>query len=297
MQSFTSYFSICLLFLLSLTNSAAQSAIWQNTSTDQLNSQEERKITPNRYRVYLADTTALKDLLRSASHERDINPRQSPHQITLPTPDGDWETFQFVAYDLLHPQLQAIWWYIKTWRGVSTNNPTTTIRLDWTARGFHAMVLERGNTWFVDPFYWNQRDYYQTYFKRHYPQPEEAFECHTESDRELLTEENAVVRAGDCQFRQYRLALACTGEYADFHDGTVAGAASAMATSMNRVNGVYEADLAIRLVLVANNNNNLIYLDGATDPYTNGSGSTMLGQNQTTCDNVIGTANYDIGHV
>lgn len=296
MKKITYNLSICLFFLFSLTNLPAQSAIWQNTTPDQLNSEEERRITPNRSRVYLADTTALKDLLRSAGHERDINPRQSPHQITLPTPDGDWETFQFVAYDLLHPQLQAVWWYIKTWRGVSTSNPTTTIRLDWTVRGFHAMVLERGNTWFVDPFYWNQRDYYQVYFKRHYPQPEEAFECLTQEDHKPVIEETAVLRAGDCNFRQYRLALACTGEYATFHGGTVAGAASAFTTTMNRVNGVYEADLAIRLVLVANNND-LIYLDAANDPYTNSNGSTMLGQNQTTCDNVIGTANYDIGHV
>jgi subtilisin-like proprotein convertase family protein len=296
MQGFISYFSICFFILFSLTNSAAQSAIWQNTSTNQLSDQEERKITPNRFRVYQADTTALKDLLRSTSHEREVNPRQSPHQITLPTPDGEWETFQFVAYDLLHPQLQATWSYIKTWRGVSTTNPTTTVRLDWTARGFHAMILERGNTWFVDPYYWNQRDYYQVYYKRHYPQPDETFECHTESDRDPITEENSVVRAGDCNFREYRLALACTGEYADFHGGTVSGAASAMATSMNRVNGVYEADLAIRLVLVANNND-LVYLDGGTDPYTNGNGGTMLGENQSTCDDVIGTANYDIGHV
>ncbi|WP_367391522.1 reprolysin-like metallopeptidase [Lewinella sp. LCG006] len=297
MKNITSFYSICCFILFfSLSNLSAQSSIWQTTTPDQLSSAEERRITPNRYRVYLADTTALKDLLRSAAHERDVNPRQSPHQITLPTPNGEWETFQFVAYDLLHPQLQQVWSYIKTWRGVSASNPNTTIRLDWTARGFHAMVLERGNTWFVDPYYWNQRDYYQVYFKRHYPQPTEVFECHTDSDRELVPEDHAAIRAGDCKFRQYRLALACTGEYADFHGETVSGAASAMATSMNRVNGVYEADLAIRLVLVANNND-LIYLDAATDPYTNGNGSTMLGENQANCDAVIGTANYDIGHV
>jgi hypothetical protein len=75
---------------------------------------------------------------------------------------------------------------------------------------------------------------------------------------------------------------------------------------MNRVNGVYERDLAIHMNIVANNNlityagDNLSCggaCTGANDPYTNSNGSTMLGQNQTTCNNVIGTANYDIGHV
>src|SRR5690606_36770810 len=41
----------------------------------------------------------------------------------------------------------------------------------------------------------------------------------------------------------------------------------------------------------------IIFLNAGSDPYTNNNGSTMLGQNQTTCDNIIGTANCDVGHV
>src|SRR5690606_15846930 len=67
-------------------------------------------------------------------------------------------------------------------------------------------------------------------------------------------------------------------------------------TSINRVNGVYEYDLTIRLILVANTTAVFFY-NPATDPYTNNNASTMLGQNQTTCTNIIGTPNYDIGHV
>jgi hypothetical protein len=75
---------------------------------------------------------------------------------------------------------------------------------------------------------------------------------------------------------------------------------------MNRVNGVYERDLALRMNIIANNN--LIIYSGdrlcggvpctsANDPYTNHDAITMLGENTTNLNNVIGTANYDIGHV
>ncbi|MCB0079240.1 MAG: hypothetical protein KDD73_17725, partial [Anaerolineales bacterium] len=101
--------------------------------------------------------------------------------------------------------------------------------------------------------------------------------------------------------RTYRLALACTGEYANYHGSNTGNndksfALAAMATTMNRVNGIYERDATLTMVIVPNNDL-LVYLDGATDPYTNGSGSTMLGENQSTCNAVIGSANYDIGHV
>lgn len=73
-------------------------------------------------------------------------------------------------------------------------------------------------------------------------------------------------------------------------------ALSAMVTSVNRISEIFEKEVGIRLVLVANNNN-LVFLDPATDGYTNNNVSTMLSENQTKLDALIGSANYDIGHV
>lgn len=100
----------------------------------------------------------------------------------------------------------------------------------------------------------------------------------------------------DGQLRTYRLAMATTGEYTAFHGGTVAGAMSAIVTAMTRVNGVYEKTISATMLLVANNNL-LVYTNAATDPYTNNDGGTMLGQNISNVNTVIGSANYDVGHV
>jgi hypothetical protein len=101
---------------------------------------------------------------------------------------------------------------------------------------------------------------------------------------------------GSCDLRTYRLAVAATGEYTTFQGGTLALAQAAQVTTMNRVNGVYEKDIAITMVIVPNNDL-IIYTNAGSDPYTNGTPGTMINQNQTNVDAQIGSANYDIGHV
>jgi hypothetical protein len=71
---------------------------------------------------------------------------------------------------------------------------------------------------------------------------------------------------------------------------------AAIVTAMNRVNQIYEREVAIRMQIVANNDL-AIYTDNSTDPYTNGSSTPMLTENRRTLDAVIGVSNYDIGHV
>jgi len=69
-----------------------------------------------------------------------------------------------------------------------------------------------------------------------------------------------------------------------------------MNTAVNRLNEVYERDMGITMQLIADNDD-IIYFNGGTDPYTNGNAGRMIDESQQNIDAVIGDANYDLGHL
>ena len=99
--------------------------------------------------------------------------------------------------------------------------------------------------------------------------------------------------------RTYRVAIGATGEFTQQFGGQ-AGALSAITDGINAANAILEKEAAIRLVLIANETA-IIYTNPATDPYTpgpfNDDLATMAQENHDTLTTVIGTANYDLGHV
>ncbi|GJQ30794.1 MAG: hypothetical protein HBSAPP03_26780 [Phycisphaerae bacterium] len=107
---------------------------------------------------------------------------------------------------------------------------------------------------------------------------------------------------GPLPLRTYRFAFACTGEFAAFHSAlqgnppNTADALAALVTITNRVNFIVEQDVAVRLTLVPNNDL-LIFLDPETDPYDGVASNPNLAANRTACANIIGNANFDLGHV
>jgi hypothetical protein len=150
---------------------------------------------------------------------------------------------------------------------------------------------------FIDPYAKGDTYNYITYYKKDYKLHNSEFHCNVVSDDKIIKElppKNKLVLEG--QLFTYRIAIGATGEYTAYHGGTVTLGLAAIVTALNRVDGVYEKEVSVRMVLVANNNL-IVYTNASSDPYTNNDGEAMLGQNQTTCDNIIGSANYDIGHV
>ena len=268
--------------------------IWSDVAESSLTSVGERQIAANHYRTVTADMTALDALLASAPDEGAVG---AEVWFSLPLPDGTFGRFSIEQYAMMEPALAAKFPEITTYLGRGIDDPAATVRLDRTPAGFHAMILSGANTVFIDPYSRETTTSYISYFKRDFdPGESETWnDVIVNGGYEAPDLSNLNLTSGS-QLRTYRTAVAATGEYTQFHGGTVAQGMAAIVTSMNRVTGIYERDVAVRMVLIANNDL-IVYTNPSTDPYTNSSGGTMLGQNQSNLDNVIGSANYDLGHV
>ncbi len=279
---------------------AAAASVWTDISPTAIAPIGERVIAPDECRVLAAEVGELATLLAKAPLESEATD-ESRLVIDLPLPDGGFGRFSIVETAILHPDLGARYPEIRTYAGYGIDDPTATIALDFTPAGFHAQIIAAGGTSYIDPFQRGDITHYQSYYKRDLQPTESLGKCTVIDEDGMASEiarlvaEHGFPRSGT-QLRTYRAAIATTGEYTIYHGGTVPAGLAAVTTALTRVTGVYERDVSIRMQLVANNDD-IIYTNPASDPYSNNDGVAMLGQNQSTLDSVIGNANYDIGHV
>ena len=300
-QFITAINAIVICFTLNAGAQNSQQILWSEVKESEIEKTGQRGCIPVHYRNLHLDKEAMKQYLSQAPHEPIGGIRgHNGLLFSMPMPDGTCSFFRIFEIDIMHPELGAKFPEIKTYAGQGVDDGGATLRLDFTPLGFHAMILSSKGNIFIDPYCMNNNSDYICYDKKDL-KPSSIFVCELNNDdpfnnRSMLPAGPDVQKSSGTTLRIYRLALACTGEYVATKGGTVAGALAGMVTTMNRVDGVYETEVAVRMVMVPNTNL-LVYTNASTDPYSNNNGGTMLSQNQTTCDAVIGSANYDIGHV
>jgi hypothetical protein len=299
---------LCLIFFLSLNFSIhAQTEageFWFDADESAIVNNLDRQIIPVKYRLLKLNINELQTFLNSLPTEGIRNSSASKSILSLPLPNGGYTRFAVIESPIMETGLSIKYPNIQTYRGNGIDDKSTSVRFDLTPAGFHAMILTSSGTIFIDPYSKDNTENYISYFKIDFnvSETEAQTTCGPiDADPIISNEIKSIIERGaiessGTQLRTYRLALACTGEYTSFHGGTVSGALAAIVTTVNRVNSVYERDVAIRMVLVADNDQ-IIYTNAGTDPYTNNDGFAMLSQNQSNIDAVIGSANYDVGHV
>ncbi len=256
------------------------------------------KNIPQKHRLVQLKEEVLQDILNQAPLRFSEAAKTNKALLTLPLGDGTLVDFRIVEAPVLHPELGKKYPNIKSYAGQSVSDPSVKVRFSWSSKGFQAIVLAGANTSVIDTYSSSNITNHVVYNRKDRGVASSAFECtvRRHEERNIDTAQSRSQQAGDCQLRTYRLALACTGEYASYHGGTTADALAAMNASITRLNGVFENELAVSLQLIPQNTN-IIFLNSGTDPYSNFDGAEMLDENQETIDQIIGASNYDIGHV
>ncbi|MBC6697745.1 reprolysin-like metallopeptidase [Hymenobacter puniceus] len=282
---------------------AAQRVLWADATETQPAAARTATQALRQYRPITVQLPAMRDALANAPREAGAGARNSTTVVSLPLPDGTSQRFRIVQVPVMQPELAARYPQIRTYEAQGIDDPSATARLDVSPAGFHAMIMSGTRTTFIDPV--SAGSSAHLVFDRTAMNKDNVrFECLTPgaigSAGSVLTPPLPAAIPNGATLRTYRLAVSCTGEYAVAvcapDAPTVALTLSKIVASVNRVSGVYEKEVAARLVLVPKNDT-LVFLDGATDPFTNNSSTTLLTENQAVVTARIGQANYDIGHI
>lgn len=248
------------------------------------------------------DVDKLKQIV-SESPRKTTKLSKSAVTVSFPISESEFQNFSIYKTSNFSPELEAAHPEIATYYGESVDGKSAKIYFSLSPLGLSSMQLRLGKeAVFVEP-YDNNNSIYVVYKKSDKGISKNKFECATsaKSSAEGL-KMGKILSADDGLLRTYRLALSCTGEYTQYFGGTKARALAAMNNTMTRVNGVFENDFAIRLVLIPEQEN-IIFTSASTDPYSNANDGADGAWN-TELMNVlhgttygIGDSKFDIGHL
>jgi hypothetical protein len=261
-------------------------------------------------------------ILKAAPHEFTQKARTATVVISIPLPDGSFQRFRIEESPVIKKALESAGSETHTYKGIGLDDPTATIRFETAFDGFHAMVRSAAGVFYIDPTSRHaspdgQRAY-RSYFSGARRSPPRRLHCEVSgerADQDRLRNSakprpaphHTLPRATEnvsSTLRVYRLALAANSYYVDavydetFPTSRFDQAAAAIQRTVNRITSIYESDHGIRLILV-DDEAKLIYTTAASDPYhaVNSDANAALAVNQKNVDEVIGSANYDIGHL
>ena len=280
------------------------------------------RVRPETYAAYRLDVAGLARQLAGAA------PGARSVRVQVPGPDGAARTLSVVEDPVLQAGLQAAHPEIRTYAGHVVGDPRSTVRLDVTPLGFHASVRGPEGAWSVDPAVDAPGETTHVVYDRAALPGEEELHRVAEGLIRAATPGRAsglpaaarTAPGALVQRRTFRLALVTDPAYARYF-GTGGQPAdpdvvlAQKAVLLNRVNQIYNDDLAIHMVLVDGSEElNLDTAAKATgpdgpcgasacfdaadlDPETGGCTGALLDRNRFVVGQIIGADRYDVGHL
>lgn len=277
-----------------------QQNIWVDLNKSAPQSWTDRAEIPATYRTLSLDIQSISQILSTAPMEF-TNP-STPLDIDLPMPDGSFERFRISESPIMEPGLAAKFPKILNYSGKGIDNPRARLRISLNPTGFRCIISSEEGYTFIEPASRLQAQPYISYKNEDLPQQARPEGWCASIDRSNIPQgdSRSVPQAIGHELLTYRLAVTANSTYSTWAGGTVAATLAEINNIINLVNLAMERDMAIRLNLVANNDQ-IIILQGQTDPFSTVLDLTTapanLVTNTTYLNNNIGSANFDIGHV
>ncbi len=281
-------------------NFQLQSSLIQNVQVQ--NTPPQRKsVKQFKHRYLRADIPQLKAVLSRAPLE---NVQLPPSFIDLPMPDGEMHTFVIEESPIMAPGLAEKFPEFKTYRVRSADNAAITGRLDFVSSGFHGYLNTDKGVVFINPEP-GSTERYRSFYKNDVGRSgEDYFSCGVKAETQInivlpVSQQQKMLARSSNELLTYRLAVAATREYSlavTGGSGDNAATLTEIGVAINRVNFIYERDLAIRLELIGNND--LLISDDSSD-FTNNDATLLIEQSGPFINARLadGSADYDIGHV
>ena len=291
----------CIFFIFSILSIPLFSQSWNQIDIKSIPEKGARNINPEKYLTAYVDDAEIRDILWSAPDELTFDPKKdTPTLINVLMADGTMDEFSIVRYQMMEPGLALRYDHIRTFHGLSTANPARRIRINYTVHGLRATITDENGQTYIDHLQRNDKNH-KIIYRRNDFAAHEDWKCNFKEEKlGLKDKKQSGTRSGDCVFRSYRFSMTTTGEYSNYHGAfDIADSSlvmSAVVTTVDRVNDVFEQDLTMRLILI-DDTDDIFYYNPATDPFSGSSAGSMISQNQTNTDAVIGSANYDLGHI
>ncbi|MFT3743817.1 MAG: hypothetical protein QM785_05930 [Pyrinomonadaceae bacterium] len=159
------FFIILSSSLMSSVSLATQTdSIWEHIDASMLERPDANSIQlPSQFQAFRLD----KKVLRSMLSEVKRSPK-GPHglELKIPMPDGSFHRFLIEHSLIVEPELLRKYPEVgETYSGQGIDDRSETIRLDFVAGEFHAMILSEKGTIFVDPYSREDSDNYITFFE------------------------------------------------------------------------------------------------------------------------------------
>jgi len=310
--------SLSLLGLLS-SQAVFADSVWKDLQSSALNkqlskslsqdlSQDQQPVLPKQltsFRKLSLDESQLKHNLQQINPQAlgkssSSSANSNAATMEIPLPSGEIIRVSLEPTQLLSAKLAAKYPDIKTWKVRGVDNKSIHGVIDINSYGFHAMLLmPDGDTVFVERENRNAEGVYNSFSKQaNSASFKQDLQCdvhgegHSEEHANKQLQRTASREAAP-KLITYRLIVAATGEYTQYHGGTYDKVFSAISTTINRVNAINERDLSITFDLV----DDFIFRNPNTDPYTNSDSRKLLLENIENMAEEFSASEFDIGHV